>query len=117
MQSFPFSMPSLRLPPLNVKEPMNAALLGAVSGRIGISKAHFRPLDLHDVDSRGGIRDFDGRPGSAGGIFGFVLVVGSLFSSLSFGIQNRLIPMDTILCLLFYHQLRWWNPRLKLNAV
>ena len=31
--------------------------------RIGISKAHFTPLDVHDVDSRGEIRDLDGRPG------------------------------------------------------
>ena len=35
--------------------------------RIGISKAHFTPLDVHDVDSRGEIRDLDGRPGSVGG--------------------------------------------------
>jgi hypothetical protein len=32
-------------------------------GRIGISKAHFTPLDVHDVYSRGEIRDLDGRPG------------------------------------------------------
>ena len=34
---------------------------------MGISKAHFTPLDVHDVYSRGEIRDLDGRPGSVGG--------------------------------------------------
>ena len=40
------------------------------TGRIGISKAHFTPLDVHDVYSRGEIRDLDGRPGPvSGGLF------------------------------------------------
>ena len=35
--------------------------------RIGSSKAHFTPLDVHDVYSRGEIRALDNRPGSVGG--------------------------------------------------
>jgi hypothetical protein len=37
------------------------------SRRIGSSKAHFLPFDVHDVDSRGEIRDLDGRPGPVSG--------------------------------------------------
>ena len=37
------------------------------SGRIGISKAHSTPWDVHDVYSRGEIRDLDGRPGPVSG--------------------------------------------------
>jgi len=35
--------------------------------RIGSSKALFTPLDVHDVYSRGEIRDLDGRPGPVSG--------------------------------------------------
>ena len=39
----------------------------AIGQRTGSSKALFTTLDVHDVDSRGDIRDLDGRPGSVGG--------------------------------------------------
>ena len=42
-------------------------MLEEIGLRIGISKAHFTPLDVHDVDSRGEIRDLDGRPGPVSG--------------------------------------------------
>ena len=37
-------------------------------GRVGIPTAHGAPLDMHDVNSRGEIRDLDGRPGPVGGL-------------------------------------------------